>query len=722
MKSKLVICVCAFAAASGGAGGAAYAQWRAGDDEIVVTARKRSETLLDVPASTSVISAEAARDLVLDDAEDVLRQLPGAVATTTGAEENGDIVFRGQGAGRLGDATESATGVYRNGIYIAGGAFGGRTFNRLDLFDFERVEALRGPQGALYGRNAVGGAVNIVSARPQDEFSFRGGAGYRFNNDEVNFNGVVNLPVSDNFALRVGGFRNTQDGYIDLAGTGEDVDWRRFNGVRAAGRAMNFWGDAFFDVTLEYYSANLPSQGSVGFSESAGDPDFFTRDNLDSFGRTTIEEYRAIAEFEKSVGVGVLTMAAVYTDREGFRDGEDVDHYAPAQGPALMAQQFVRGDFEKAGAEIRLASPDSDSRWQWLLGADIQSSKEASSRYQTRLMGMTTVRPLDEAFTEDLLSASVFGSIGYDLTERLNMTVEGRVQFDDKEIDGITNVALAAGGGVIVPAGTTFALESDFTGFTPAVSLNYRVSRAHSLFARFATGYRAGGFNQAAIVRANTPEEYGREYAYSGEAGWKARLIDNRVFFELTGFYTHTDDVQVVSRVDSGIGVFILQNAGDQTLYGVEMNAYLRQPVGPGVLHGSLGFGTAQGDFADGASIVAGPGGMLQEIGGNRVNRTRDYTASFNLNYDYPIPGSDLMLTLSGGGQFEGGGFEDAPNDQVLDGFALFDARISLSADTWRLSAYGKNISNEIYVRENISGNLFLSDPRTWGVELDLSF
>ncbi len=716
MKSKLMTSVCASVCL---VGGAAQAQYE--DDEIIVTARKRTETLLDVPASTTVLSAESAKDLVLDDAEDVLRQLPGAIATTTGAEENGDIVFRGQGAGRLGDATESATGVYRNGIYIAGGAFGGRTFNRLDLFDYERVEALRGPQGALYGRNAVGGAVNIVSTRPRGEFSFAGGAGYRFNNEEVSFDGVLNVPASDQLAFRVGGFRVAEDGYIDLAGTGEDVDWRRYNGVRAAGRAMNFWGDAAVDLTLEYYSSNLPSQGSTGYSVSAGDPDFFTRENLDSLGRTTIDEYRAIAEFEKSVGVGVLTMAAVYTNREGFRDAEDVDHYSPALGPATMAVQFVRGEFEKVGAEIRLASPDADSRWHWLVGADVQSSTEDSDRRQTRLMGMATITPFDEAFTENLFSASVFGSLGYDITGRLNLAVEGRVQFDDKEIDGVTNVALAAGGGVTVPAGTTFALESDATGFTPGVSLHYRLSPTQSLFARFATGYRAGGFNQAAIVRASTPEEYGREYAYSGEAGWKARLFENRLFVELSGFYTYTDDVQVVSRVDSGIGVFILQNAGDQTLYGAEMNLYGRQPIGAGVLRGSAGFGTAQGEFGEGAAVVAGPGGMLLDIGGNRVNRTRDYTASFNLSYDHPIPGSGLTLTISGGGQFEGGGFEDAENSQILDGFALFDARVALTADRWRLSAFGRNLSNDIYVRENISDNLFLNEPRTWGVELDVN-
>lgn len=719
MNNSLLASASAFALITLALTPAGYAQERDEDDEIIVTARKRAETLLEVPSSATVITAENAQNQILDDIEDFVRQIPGAVGAITGAEENGDILFRGQGAGRTGDAVEAATGVYRNGIYIAGGSFGGRTFNRLDLFDFERVEALRGPQSALYGRNAVGGAVNIVNRRPSDEFSIQVNGGYRFESDETRVDGVVNLPVSDQLALRVGGFRYHQDGYISLVDSDVNVDERRFHGLRVAARLDDFWGDATFDLTGEYYHANLPSQASTGFSVSAGDPDFFTRDNLDSLGRTNVEEYRGVAEFEKTLGFATLTVAGVYTTREGARENEDLDHFSPLQPSSFMAEGNVMGDFEKYGGEARLASNMPDSRWSWLIGADIQSSEETTGRRQIRRS--SGVIPRDEMFTEDLFSVSVFGSLDYDVTDKLNIGVEGRMQWDEKDLDGLTNVRLAAGGGVFVPAGTTFEATDEFSGFTPSVNVIYQATPSQSIFARFATGYRPGGFNQSAIVRANSPEQYEREYAYSGEAGWKGRLFDNAIQIELAGFYTYTDDVQVVSRVDSGIGVFILQNAGDQDTYGFEADIRGRKTIGAGVLRGSIGFATAQGDFRSGAEIVNGPGGALLDISGNRISRTRDYTANYNIAYSHPI-GGDLRLTVSTGAQFEGGGFENAPNTQVLDAFAIFDARATLAAENWRMSVFAKNFTDDIYIRENVSGNLFLSAPRTIGVDLGLSF
>jgi outer membrane receptor protein involved in Fe transport len=169
-------------------------------DEIIVTARRREEALQDIPASITALTGEQIQNLVVDGNQDYLRQVPGASLVTSGPDYLNDFSLRGQGSGRLG-FSETATGIFKNGHYNAGGGFGGRSFSRLDTFDVDRIEVLRGPQGALYGRNSVGGAVNILTNAPTDMFQARGRLYY----DDVDrgiAEALVNLPISTGLAVR----------------------------------------------------------------------------------------------------------------------------------------------------------------------------------------------------------------------------------------------------------------------------------------------------------------------------------------------------------------------------------------------------------------------------------------------------------------------------------------------------------------------------------------
>lgn len=138
------------------------AEGETASSEIVVTARKREELLRDVPVAVTPFSAERLRDEGITELRDLLQRSPSATSANLGASFSAEIMLRGVGGGRQLNA-EVATGQYRNGVFSAGGNIGGRNFSRMDLFDVSRIEVLRGPQGALFGRNAVGGAINIIS-------------------------------------------------------------------------------------------------------------------------------------------------------------------------------------------------------------------------------------------------------------------------------------------------------------------------------------------------------------------------------------------------------------------------------------------------------------------------------------------------------------------------------------------------------------------------------
>jgi iron complex outermembrane recepter protein len=199
---------------------------------VTVSARKRDEALIDVPLSVSALGSEEIELLVLDGIADYLRQLPGASLVNAGPEYLNDISIRGQGGGRQG-FNESAVGIYRNGIYVAGGGFGGRSFNRLDFFDVRTIETYRGPQGALYGRNAVGGAMNVISNKPSTEaVTFDGRVAFE-DIDRYEVSGVLNLPLAETFAARIGAFFIDQDGgfHTNLP-TGKKTDVQEQTGAR----------------------------------------------------------------------------------------------------------------------------------------------------------------------------------------------------------------------------------------------------------------------------------------------------------------------------------------------------------------------------------------------------------------------------------------------------------------------------------------------------------
>jgi outer membrane receptor protein involved in Fe transport len=303
-------------------------------DTIVVTARRREETLQDVPASITALTGEQIQNLVVDGNQDYLRQVPGASLVTSGPEYLNDFSLRGQGSGRLG-FSETATGIFKDGHYNAGGGFGGRSFSRLDTFDVERIEVLRGPQGALYGRNSVGGAVNILTNAPSDRFEVRGRLYY----DDIDrgiAEGLVNVPIGTNLAVRVGGFYDDQnDGHVFNETTNDFVDQQRFIGARAAVRAKPTEA-LTLDLSYEYYDALTPGFASLGFKANAPanvggfalDPDPYTRRFLDRVGFTEVQEHTVYGRAVWEMGIGDLSLRVNHRRRDAARTNDDGDHFA----------------------------------------------------------------------------------------------------------------------------------------------------------------------------------------------------------------------------------------------------------------------------------------------------------------------------------------------------------------------------------------------------------
>ena len=451
--------------------GAAHAQAAGDVAEVVVTARRRAEQLRDVPAAVTAITEADRQGLVLDRMEDYLRQIQGVTLVTSGPEYLNDISIRGQGSGRVG-FTETATGLYRDGLYNSGGGFGGRSLTRMDLFDNARVEVLRGPQGALFGRNAVGGAVNVISNAPKSEFS--GTATVRRSDpDRTDLEAIVNLPLGDKLAARLGGFVSDQhDGFIINTTTGDFTDTQDSKGARLTLEARPS-AEVTLGAMAEYYDSSAP--GFTGLARSptldAG-PD--TRANQNRQGRTDITEKGFLLRADVDLGWADMALRASHRDRDGARVNEDDDHFVGlslsdvAPGAAVSYPDYSRAQFEdyrRDVAQVTFASKKG-GRVSWLVGVEYLNSKDhvvteplecpaytgaalaatpgcfvgtaaagATTTFSAaaRQAGRGTMN--HDTFNEAVDSVSLFGAIEAKLAARGLLGLELRAQRDSRNYD-----------------------------------------------------------------------------------------------------------------------------------------------------------------------------------------------------------------------------------------------------------------------------------------------
>lgn len=494
-------------------GGEAHAQaatsgrLAAGDvGEVVVTARRRAEQLRDVPAAVTAITDADRQGLVLDRMDDYLRQVQGVTLVTSGPEYLNDISIRGQGSGRVG-FTETATGLYRDGLYNSGGGFGGRSLTRMDLFDNSRVEVLRGPQGALFGRNAVGGAVNVISNLPKPDLG--GTATLRHSDpDRTDLEAILNLPLGENLAARIGGFISDQDdGFIVNSTTGNVTDTQDSKGVRLTVEAKPS-STVTLGGTVESFDSS--AAGFTGLARSpALDPGAYVRANQNREGRTDIQETGLALRADIDLGWADMALRGSHRKRDGARRGEDDDHFAGlslsdvAPGVAISHPDYSRAQFEdykRNVAQVTLASK-ADGRLSWLLGAEFLNSKDhvvtepedcpaytgtaqpvtsgcfvgtaavgASTTFSAaaRQAGRGTMN--HDTFNEEVDSISLFGSVEAKLAEAWSLALELRVQHDSRDYNFerwsedplVYFGAGAAPTGLLAPIGSAGAATAQF--------------------------------------------------------------------------------------------------------------------------------------------------------------------------------------------------------------------------------------------------------------------
>lgn len=694
------IAMSSYAAAQGGSD--------ARTDQIVVTATKRETNLQETSIAITVISDETLKDRALYNSADLDRYVPNLLSSPSASATRNAANYNIRGIGQVDfiTTTESGVGVYLDGVYLAR-AMG----SAIDLADIERVEILRGPQGTLFGRNATGGAINIVSAQPNfdafsGEASLTGGAitdGWRpFLNGRIS----LNVPLADDFAARFNFLAKVSDGFGSntLAGRGEDLGEEE----TFAGRVSFLYRPSEdFDATLTAEASRgrgtiSPMVGVVGPAAPGEDPNTAemsasTADDMDSFGASLTLNYAINDDIS-------LRSITAYREQEG-RLGQDAD------GSSLMLiDQLVNFQQHQISQEIQLFGSAFEDRVDWLLGGYFFTEDgEFLSDVTLAFMPVTV-----DTFSSTH-SYAAFGNLTVMLTEQLNLIGGFRYTSEKKTLDAETFF----GGFPLVPR---TILEKKFDSPSFKAGFEYFPHDSLMIYGTFSQGFRSGGFNGRPLGAVDL-DPFDEEINNSYELGIKADLLDNSLRLNLAGFYSKYDDIQLTAvRSDPVVGIaLVTANAGVAKLPGFEIEAQWAASENLD-LYASVG-------YLDNDGVEPKEGFTLA---GDTLPLSSEVNTVFGFDYSFPVGSFDGQLGFDWSYRSEY--FMQIDDSPVVaeDGFHLFGARLKLAPtanDSWDVLFYAKNLADERYRafgQDSISGlgvaMVTLAPGREVGVTLRARF
>ncbi len=728
--------------------------------EILVTARRREERLIDVPvAVTSFSQADLQRTQSID-----LSGLQAAAPNLNlvqgrGSAASANIFIRGLGQPDALQTFDPAVGIYVDGVYLSRiqGAL-------LGLFDVERIEVLRGPQGTLYGKNTTGGAISIVSRKPDFNDVRAAGSALYGSYDQIVLNGYVSAPlVTDRVALSLAGQWDKRDGIVTDPRTGRKYNDR--NSITARGIlrvqatdtieliASGDYNRQRNALTLGYATAPLLRTNFALGAQTLVPAQPYGAYNYQASTSFTGNEGQRLDHWGTSLTANVeLSDAITLTSITAWRKLEpdlfiDID-----ASQAELGDVFVGIDQRQFSQEVQLKWDTDKFRGVFglfYLNENIRSHQEAyaDDLFAFGALPLTFLRLIDDE--QNTKSYAAFGQATYDFTDRLSITGGLRYTKEDRRYDRVTTTAstLAALNGLTfrfpgnLPAPLNLDNDISFDAWTPSLTLSFKPNADSQIYASASRGFKSGGFNGRAngladltLVVNGTSQlvtNFAPETVWTYEAGAKASFADGRIYLAANAFYSDFKDFQ--ARVGGGaVGVFPVLNAGKMSIRGVELEAVVK-PTKAWTVRTSLGYLDAQyEEFNDGRRAPA----FSCNPTGTQIICEPAFAPpiTFNVATDYRIGlGNAGSLTFGGDARFVDKHFLSVDNRAGLveDGYWLTNAFVRFDDASRRFYVQGgvKNLTDELYKTDGQEfssvGNIqtvYYGDPRTWNVMVGFNF
>lgn len=692
-------------------------------EEVIVTAQRRGEPLQNVPLTVTVLSGEALLDLGIDTPAKLAAQTPGfKVSTVFGEGTNPTFFMRGVGLLDFGDVTETPVALNLDDVYL-----GTQAAQAAPIFDVARVEVLKGPQGTLYGRNATGGVINVISARPTSDFEGRFGVQFGSFGQQI-YEASASGPLAAWARGRVSFRSNRDDGWqrsltTNQGGFGQadvasgraqlevDVSEQstlllRTDYARSDGTSVLYPLTGLLKADLVTYCTQSEAAANLCFN-SAGERG--VRDPR--VGLSNVPHLRN--EFEFRLGSATYTHdfgGASLTSITAFQSvdkifEEDADAAAIDRGftsYALDAHQFTQ--------ELRLNGGEDDSL-KWIVGVYYFSENRSSS----------VESPPNFATFADQKSESwaVFSRADYPLSEDITATAGARYTYDSKSIDVVSPGFMSK---------ESRSIHKD--SITGIVGVSWRTNEKTLLYSNFSTGYKAGGFNATFVFDPDSIGPVAPETISSFEVGVKSGYYGGRVFLNGSAFAYEYKNVQSIALdTNSNINITRLVSLGDASIIGLDGDVILRPAekirlmAGIGVLKTEISSTNVQSTpFPPGfVSVNGNPLPMAPEISFN-------WLAEYNLGLG---GGGDLIFQVDGDWRsqfsFSATGADEA--NERSDGYGLLNASLKWKDPNghYVIEGFIDNVLDEIYLSFN--SNVFADNaagawgkPRTWGIRVQADF
>lgn len=654
--------------------------------EVVVTAQKREQRLQDVPISLQVVSKEEAKDFHIDDILRLQENVPSLVVQRTPGNNN--TYIRGFGSTSSNYAFDQSVSLYTDGVY-KGRA---RHVNE-PLFDIERVEVLRGPQGALLGKNTSAGAISVVSADPTRDLQAELTATANLSWGGGELAGFVSGPITDKLSGRVAVQYDNVGGYMHNKALDRDEPDPEHLSARVS---LKFDPVDNLSIVAKLQVNDLEIIGLSQQTVPVNSPPVLTDEinaalplgeypNLDKQKDVT-----GLIRVDWSLGEHTLISQTSYNEFDGWRSvgGAGVN---PEQWLSTFDEQF-----SQASQEVRLLSP-TDGRFEYIVGLYYDTSEYGLlniSRYEG-ILGLTGAVLAD--FDQSAKTYSAYAQGLYHLTGDLRVQASARWTKNKKSGDFALTSVFGTPLGVLTSA-TESISES---GIDPSLTVQYDVSNDIMLYATYAEGTKGGGFvsNNRALVPGTF--SYRPENSVNYEAGIKSQWFDRRLTVNLTAFHLEFEDLQVGSFVPE-FGSNITTNAATARSKGVEgmFEAVITDNFR---IYGSGAYTDAKfTDFPGAQCPVGAPPGCAaatNNLAGYELPGTSKWSGAVNANYNRLLT-EDLRLSMAAAAQMRGDFFvatDYSPFYGTQKGFTKYDARIEIAdaEDRWSLALVGKNLTDE---------------------------
>lgn len=735
-------------------------------EEVVVTARKREERLQDIPSSAAALS-EGFIEAVggVTNLRDITDLIVGISINETQAASLSEPTIRGAGQSRN-RASVSATGLYRNGAYFATNSLGGKNFARLDTYDLERVEVLRGPQGALYGRNALGGAINLISKKPEDEFTIDVG-GALGQKDFQRLEAKINIPINEQFGMRFSHVDEERDEgfYTDV--NGRDIDTEEYQHDRLSLRFrptdtvdINY----VFDTQDEVFTDTFRARRSL-----VPDIEDAFRTTINSPVKNTNEVDNHNLVIDWTLAGGTLTAVTNYRERE-LITLSDGDYNGPnARLNSRNLQTIGSVDNDIFFQEIRYAA-ETSGNFTWLVGADYFAHE--NTEVIDQWSGQTTPNSQFRNTYIDSDSWAVFGSTEYAF-DNLPVTLTGEIRYAEDNFDGDVLTYRVRNQGGAVDRANPVNPQTDFTTGDTFTNLPWAVTAAYSFedndmlaYAKVASSYRHGGMNlnEGSPGLELFPAEltYDEETSLTYELGLKSTWFDNALTLNAAIFLTEYEDFlntnsngcpdqcQLLDAAGVGLGfnpngsrvgedaagvpiapndeipsAYFIDNVGEAEAWGYEIEATHRTLFdNGGTLLLNLGYAKGLGEVTSLAANVSAAaratsaGADLPFLRPNQIKGSFVYRQPLaSLRDSSVFAGATLVASASYA--FEEGGAANLTNvpccsaaSREQDTVRRLNANFGLETDKWSLFVRGDNLTDHSYESWNNFSQYIRIPPR----------